>query len=382
MKNNNILYVLGSFFVIGYLLFIAKVPQSYLSFTDFGFADTLSYLAITHENSFSRLRELSSSYPFHHLERWPIHLLTGVLAVLFKVNDLVVYRAITLLFMIICMCLISTINTSSINKLAYFAFIVLNPYAFMISLFAPPMVSDCVFITAIVALVVGLINQKYKYIWLALFFGLISRQTSIMILPIVVGAAYFLPSLRKELPQFLLGSSVLFIAFNLLTKALFGQNPNDLTLNLITGLYSWLKHPDQDSLLIFFGSLGAFLLTLGPLLLFKINRNYLGIAILGVVCIAFQPILSGPVITGGNAARLVAFSIPFIGLFFIDHVKSLALTFLFIGLLALNALHHNYSDLFSGFQKKHYFFILLTTFIISLLIRFNLVLNARKSVRV
>jgi len=382
MKNKNIVYVVGSLFVIGYLLFIAKEPQSYLLFTDFGFSDALSYLAITHENSFSGLRELSSSYPFHHLERWPIHLLTGLLAALFKANDLMVYRAIALLCMVICMWLISTINTSSINKLAYFAFIVLNPYTFMISLFAPPMVSDCIFITAIVALVAGLINQKYKFIWLALFFGLISRQTSIMILPIVVGAAYFLPSLRKELPQFLLGSSILFIAFNLLTRALFGQNSNDLTLNLITGLYSWLKHPDQDSLLIFFGSLGAFLLTLGPLLIFKINRNYLGIAILGIVCIVFQPILSGPVITGGNAARLVAFSMPFIGLFFLDQVKSSVLTFLFIGLSALNTLHHNYSNLFSGYQKKHYFFILLVTFLISLLIRFKLILKAKKSISV
>jgi len=375
--NDNLGYVIGSLLIVGYVFLITREPLLYSSFTNFGFSDTLSYLAIAHANSLEGLRELSSEYPFHHLERWPIHLLTGLLTVVFKANDLMAYRTVALLCMFLCMWLISTINASPINKLVYFAFIVLNPYTFMISLFAPPMVADSIFIVAMVSLVVGLVNQKYKFIWLALFLGLISRQNILMIVPIVIGASLFLPSLRRGLLQFLVGFVIFFVAYKFLTGFLFGDNASPLTLELIAGLYFWFKQRDSDSMFVFLGSLGALLLTLGPLFLFRINRNYWQILVLGVACIVIQPILSGPVITGGNAARLIAFSIPFIGLFFINKVKSELIAYTFIGLLAFNMLHHNYSSLFAGYQKEHYFFILLITFTASLIIRLSQILKAR-----
>ena len=362
-------YFWGCLLLIAYLLIVNSAPQNYSEFINLGFTDTQSYLAIAHTHSFSSLNELTNRYLYHHLERWPAHLFVGFLANFLNLSDLVIYRYLTILCALFSAWLISNINSSTANKLMYFALVVLNPYTFMTTLFAPPMLSDCLYTTSMVALAVGLFQGQYKFIYVSLILGILSRQTSILILPIVLASAYFLPRLRNELLKFLIISFFLLAVFYYLNKYLLGSNPSPMNVAHITGLYTWLLNPDRASFLFLLASIGGFLLTISPLVFLNLNKYFFPIALLGFIIISSQPILAGPSMTGGNAARLIAFSLPLLGLAFIGQSKSAFKSLAFIGLLMLNALHHNYSNVFLIDEKINYLILLIVTTLISLMIK-------------
>jgi len=364
--------------IIGYILLISSMPNFHEHYIERGFLDTKSYLAIAQADSLESLRGLSQLYPYQHLQRWPIHFLVGKYINYFGGNILYVYRILAVIFLGLSAWLISNINTSYHNKLMYFAVIALNPYVFVEIMYAPPMLVDGIFVVSMLALVIGLIEKKYYFLYLALILGIISRQTIIVIIPIMCFSSLFYPEIKKCLIKFLIISLILFFGYKLVTDFIFGASQNGTYLSHITGLYYWLMDPDLLSLIPFIESIFALLLTLSPLLILNININYLPVALLGAGAIIAQPLLGGPLGTGANAARLMALSIPFIGIAFLGGDKNLSTKIIFIILVLINALHHNYTYIYEGYSKNNYAYLLLFTFTISIIMRIYRIYNNSK----
>ena len=355
--------------IIGYILLISSMPNFHEHYIERGFPDTKSYLAIAQADSLESLRGLSQLYPYQHLQRWPIHFLVGKYINLFVGNILCIYRTLVVMLLGLSAWLISNINTSYPNKLMYFAVIALNPYVFVEIMYAPPMLADGIFVVSMLALVIGLIEKKYYFLYLALILGIISRQTIIVIIPIMCFSSLFYPEIKKCLIKFFIISLILFFGYQLVNDFIFGTSQNGIYLSHITGLYYWLMDPDLPSLIPFIESIFALLLTLSPLLILNININYLPIALLGAGAIIAQPLLGGPLGTGANAARLMALSIPFIGIAFLRGGGNLTNSIICIILIMLNALHHHYAYIYEGYTKNNYAYLLAITASISIALK-------------
>jgi hypothetical protein len=335
------IYSIFSFFIIVFLLLSNRMPDLHDINTG-GFIDIYSYIEIAKIKNLNNLIEL---IPYHHLQRWPIHLLVGKLSSVFNINLLDVYRLFIILIMLSMSILIWQFNTNLSNKVIYLSVVILNPYSTRMYLYAPPLIHDYLFIFVLVMFILAIHNEDEKYLWISIFLSLFSRQTAIMLIPILITSSCFIPFLRKILIKFTLIALFLFLFLYVLTKQIFGSDPGSSLLFHVNGLYRWVKNPFVYGTYEFFRSFGFFIITLSPLLLLRFTFKKVPIAFIGFFYIALQPILAGPAFTGSNAARLIAYSLPFIGMLALEKKQTFFTVLLIVFLLLLNSLHHWYSNL-------------------------------------
>ena len=133
----------------------------------------------------------SKKYLSHHLERWPLQLLVGYLSKGLNIDIWTMYRVLVLVLIAITYYVIRSLNCPVNNKMAIFSLILFNPYTFRSFYAVPGMISDCTLYVGLLFVVCGIINKVGFQVFLGVFLSVISRQTSILLIPIFITLYYF-----------------------------------------------------------------------------------------------------------------------------------------------------------------------------------------------
>ena len=309
-----------------------------------GYSDINNYIFIA-DNGFKS--NVNLNIPLHHLERWPIHILIGYLSILLKIEIHYVYILFQCIVLIYTFFLIEYFKTCDIIKLSIFSLILFNPYLFRLYFCVPEMISDSIFLAGSITFIVALLNANNKMNLIGLFLMIISRQTVLLLVPIIL-IMYLkniidIKKLKKNLLIILIG----FLFIKLSTRVIFNVNENNgyILYHLLVGWKNANEFNDYESF-YFIGRFIILLISISPLFLFvnkHIFRKYI-YWILFFFIINAQPLISGPLITSGNIQRLGALGIPFLLPILISNtIKNKNTYKLFILLIILLSFHHRFS---------------------------------------
>ena len=364
-KNDLVIYgIFASFFSLYLSISFHKVEYGNAILMA-SFSDINSYLAIASIESPYELKLLLSQFPYHHLVRWIPHYLVGFFIKLCNASPFEVYRNFLYLLLLFNIFLVYQLKTNILNRICYLGFILFAPYAFISWLYAPAMFADALFYTAMIALSVGLINGEMKYFYLAFFLGALSRQTFFLFIPIYLVYIFF-ESKNKQYPYIFLIYTILLILFILLiNNFLLGEDKNNSNFMILTGLYQWILTPNIQDIGMFFENIGAFLLSISPLMVLKNKFRWDFFKLIYFFILASQPILAGPFLTGGNAARLISLGIPLLAMQVLSSNIKFKEGIFFTVLIMINCLHHNYSFLFVKIDRLDFLNLLIFTTILS-----------------
>ena len=353
------------------LLLISGYTYSYNQAISKGFSDYVSYNLIS-LNGISSYANLNM--PLQHLERWFFYVSLGGISNLTGINVWIIYRLCILLIIGVIFIISLSINSiSSFGKLASFSFIIFNPYLFRLYFASPGAICDAFFVLGILLLSVGMKDKKTWFIFIGVIICCLSRQTGIMVFPIIGIWYYFFKQITKSQVIYLgLIVSLIPIGNRIIVRYLFESNSVNYLTAVAFGMFEFFFFNfNKIQFLDFFGRLLVFLLTLSPLIrMEKFTKQHL-FAIIFFLIIGLQPILSGPAVTGPNIQRLLALGLPLL-LPILWSYKFSRNTFLsFLGLEFLISLHHHFSFL-NYFEISKYWFLgilLIVTFLSFALIR-------------
>jgi len=341
------------------ILTIFCVSSYYFSFHQsllMGFSDFISYNSIS-LNGFSSYNKLE--LPLQHLERWFFYVALGEISNLTGINIWVTYRAfILMLIVLVFLNCFSTNRVSTFSKLASFSFIIFNPYSFRLYLASPGAICDAFFVLGILLLTVGLKDRRTWFIYFGVVICCLSRQTGIMILPIILIYHYFFEKIAKShliYLGFIVGS--ILISNRIIVRYVFDSNSVNYLVAHLLGVFDFfIFNFNKTQLFEFLGRLIVFMLTLSPLIrMVTFTKQHL-FTIIFFLIIGLQPILGGPSITGPNIQRLLALGLPLL-LPILWSYKFSRNTFLsFLGLEFLISLHHHFSFL-NYFEISKYWFL-------------------------
>jgi hypothetical protein len=312
--------------------------------------------------------------PLQHLERWFFYVSLGGISNLTGINIWIIYRLCILLIIGVIFIISLSINSiSSFGKLASFSFIIFNPYLFRLYFASPGAICDAFFVLGILLLSVGMNYKKTWFIFIGVIICCVSRQTGIMVFPIIGIWYYFFKQITKSQVIYLgLIVSLIPIGNRIIVRYLFESNAVNYLTAVAFGMFEFFFFNFKKiQFLDFFGRLLVFLLTLSPLIrMEKFTKQHL-FAIIFFLIIGLQPILSGPAVTGPNIQRLLALGVPLL-LPILWSYKFTRSTFLsFLGLEFLISLHHHFSFL-NYFEISKYWFLvilLIAMFLSFILIR-------------
>jgi len=324
-----------------------------------GFSDIETYYFVA-QNGFAD--NAAASFPQHHLERWGINVVIGYIATTLNLDLWTIYKSGVILCLLMSIILIQSLNWNYIQKIAAVILIIYNPYSFRLYYAAPGMISDCLFYTSILALVVGLLNRSNLFIILAITIASIARQTSLILIPILI-LLHIYNHISLKL-VFILSIEIIgiFVVNKLLTQHLFGESESSYFVQHAFGLFFWIKNSFLQGSIVepkvvfdFFARYLFFLVGLIPLVL-VIGKKYLyySVFILSFFILHIQPLAGGPVLTSGNIQRLSAYGIPFLlPLLIAGNCKKRYLIFSVV--FVIMSLHHNYSILYYTSGKFYIF---------------------------
>jgi hypothetical protein len=361
-------------FLIGSILFIFFTSNYFFSYQQslmMGFADFASYNSI----SLNGLKSYNNlDLPLQHLERWFFYVSLGEISQLIGVNIWVIYRLCILLIIgLMLMIFFKIKKVSTFSKVASFSFLIFNPYLFRLFLASPGAICDAFFVLGILLLSVGLKDKKTLFLYSGVVICCLSRQTAIMIFPVIGIYYYFFKQIAKSHVIYLgLVVGSILISNRIIVRYFFDSNSvNYLAAHLLGVFDFFIFNFNKTQLFEFLGRLIVFMLTLSPLIrMVTFTKQHL-FAILFFLIIGLQPILGGPAITGPNIQRLLALGLPLL-LPILWYYKFTRNTFLsFIGLEFLISLHHHFSFL-NYFELSKYWFLgilLIVTFLSFVLIR-------------
>ena len=282
-----------------------------------GFSDVETYYFIAQNGFFDNA---IANYPQHHLERWGINVVIGYIATTLYLDLWNVYKAGVILCMLMSALLIQSLNWSDIQKITALVLIIYNPYSFRLYYAVPGMISDCLFYTSILALVVGILNRNNLLIILAITISAIARQTSLIIIPILILLHIFNHISLKLALILSIEISIIFVVNKYITQHLYGESTGGYFVQHAFGLYFWIKECYSSGTIVepkvvfyFFARYLIFLIGLIPLVL-VIGKKYwyYSVFILSFFILHVQPFAGGPLLTSGNIQRLSAYGIPFL----------------------------------------------------------------------
>ena len=209
-KNDLVIYgIFTSFFSLYLSISFHKVEYGNAILMA-SFSDINSYLAIASIESPYELKLLLSQFPYHHLVRWIPHYLVGFFIKLCNASPFEVYRNFLYLLLLFNIFLVYQLKTNILNRICYLGFILFAPYAFISWLYAPAMIADALFYTAVITLTIGLVNGEMKYLYLAIFIGAFSRQTVVLFIPVYL-VYVFCQSKTKQYSIKFIGYATLLI---------------------------------------------------------------------------------------------------------------------------------------------------------------------------
>lgn len=232
--------------------------------------------------------------------------------------------------------------------------LVLNPYFFRYYWIVPGMLPDVAFMCFSTWLAGFAIRKKSIPMLLCFAGALMSRQTAVFLLPALL---FWVWCDRTSYRSFFLRAAALVFTFafvylgiNYLVSS-FSEPDNNV--GILFSLLSYIQG-QEASLFAILELLARVIvplsLPLGLFLFFSLLKRpdkFSIFLILGVLGVAAQPILGGPIVTGKNAGRLASLGLPWM----ILAISTVGITFprgrskaiLFLGFLALASLHHLYS---------------------------------------
>lgn len=310
----------GSALIAIAVFLLSAYSYSYTEAITKGYSDIEAYIAIAKVADIEQMHSLSSKYLWHHLERWPINLLLGVLAKNLDLELWSVYRSAVLICMAVTAFVIQRLRCDVPRKLAFFMLVLFNPYTFRIYYGVPGMMADCLFYTAIVGISVGMFNRNSMMIGLFVILASLSRQTSILLVPVLlIYCIHERVGILKTL--LILGCLAISFLLNQASAKLIFQPFQSAYLMMHTlGIFFWIKNsPHWLELFDFLGRYSLMWLTLFPSLVL-VGRNVKTslVYLLFFVILQVQPLLAGPVITGSNIDRLAIYGLPFLCLIFLN----------------------------------------------------------------
>ena len=364
-KNDLVIYSIFAIFFSLYLSISFHKVESGNAILMASFFDMNSYLAIASIESPYELKLLLSQFPYYHLERWIPHYVVGFFIKLCNASPFEVYRNFLYLLLLFNIFLVYQIRTKVLNRICYLGFILLAPYTFISWLYAPAMFADALFFTAVIALSVGLINGEMKYFYLAFFLGAISRQTFVLFIPIYLVYVFCESKNKKYSYKFFLYALLLILSILLVNNFLLGEDKYNSNFKILTGLYYWILTPNFQNIGMVTENIGAFLLSICPLMILKSKFRWDYLKLIYFFILASQPILAGPFITGGNAARLISLGIPLLAMQVLSTNIKVKECIFFLVLIMINCLHHNYSFLFVKIDRLDFLNLLILTAMLS-----------------
>jgi len=326
----------------------------------------VAFLGYTDINSYYKIatdKFSSGNYPGHHLERWFFHVLAGILSDLLHVDVWKIYQVMVLLCILSVTWIIFHIKCMFENKVAILVFILFSTYTFRIYWAFPGMISDAIFYTATVGVVVGLMNGNNKLLISSIVFAVLTKQTVVFFIPAFIVMSILNVISHKKAVGYSILVAVFYLLIHLSTKFLFNvESNNHNMLNAVFGIFFWFGNPfSWNEAVDFFGRYLLFILCLLPVILFLTGNNtdYKKLApyFFAFLIVQMQPILAGPVVTGGNIQRLASFAIPFLIPLMMQPIKREKL-FLFIILVSIISMHHHFSIL-SNFDSARNVFLFL-----------------------
>jgi len=308
-------------------------------------------------------------YPSHHLERWPIHLAVGSISNFFSLNVWKVYRISIIILGLISFFAIKSLKTTDLNKIAIFSLIIFNPYSFRLFYAAPGMISDLGIYVAFLIIICGILNKSNTQIIGGIFLSVISRQTSIMLVPILILLTYFDYISYKNCIKYIFLIIVGFILIKIITANQYGPMDTGYFLKHAMGLINWIIYNFSfKDIFPFVGRYILFLLTLsGFLLIFPTNKVHVSYLFLSLFFfIHLQPIMAGPgPYMSGNMQRLCALGIPFlIPLITNSKVNKRLINYFIISNIVVSFHHHSSLIYYINYGKIIFLFLILASSVV------------------
>ena len=355
------------------LCIVVAVTNRYENPADPTFAgpgDSYAYLTLALSAPGLPQRVPADPLPYHHAQRLVIPYLLGAIHSvvpipihrLFLAAAVLIELAILLLFAR----MLNSAGVTGPQAAIALALLALNPWAFRPYLTYPEMVTDLGFVLGLAIVLRGLLTGGPATVLVGQFVASVSRQTGLLIVPMVMWWLWHdrkrwsrvAPSGRLTLALAVAAlAGGVYTGTGYLAASFAGVDVNAVH---IVGVVEWVATEFDLGVLAAFlaRAMASPLLPLAFLLGIARRCQTLGsdagvvpLLLFATVCIAAQPLLGGPAITGGNGPRLVTLGL-------LPLCLALAITFRDAGvfldangfrrlpwvvaLLTLGSLHHFY----------------------------------------
>ena len=325
-----------------------------------GFMDIKSYLKIY---SILTNSDLKINIPYYHLERWPVHFVIRFINEKVGIsNHYYSYLIISILVLLHISKLIDKIKTDIYSKIAILSLILFNPYLMRMYICNPLLICDLLFIYSTILLTIGIECQNNKYILISSIIATITRQTSILLIPILI--IFYIQKRIKFKIVFI--NIIIILGWQFINKIYLQKyiESNYNYLQLIS--IGWKISSNSFEFYInFFIRLFVYFGTIiGIWLIDTKNKIYYSSLIIFLI-ILIQPLLYGPNVTGNNIERLAALGTAFL-IPIIIHRRIDDNIFILFNLIV--SFHHHFSVLNNIIYNKYIFSIILFVMIITVLI--------------
>ena len=351
---------------------LTAYPFTYDQAITRGFSDVIDYITVANSPTIASLADLSLTHAMHRLERWPLHFFMGAISRQIGIDVWDLERIFVILAMGVTLFLVNSLRAGLWQKLALFALLILSPYTFRQYYAVPGMLSDCLFYVAIIGFAVGMWSARWRLILISLCCACFVRQTSILLLPILVIYCFAEKmDLKKSFvaTSFGLGS---FLLSKLAGYLVFTSVPGGYVAMHTLGIFFWIQQsPQWIDLIDFLGRYSLMLMSLSPILLLTnrlSRRDWMYVAFF--FFLHTQPLLAGPSVSGSNVDRLAIYGLPFLALLLIEGSNQAKLVCIFIALVFVESLLPNFSILHEMAYPRIFFVsVVLLASLISLWIR-------------
>jgi hypothetical protein len=283
-------------------------------------SDSHSYRVIA--DAFPGLPGEGAQLDFHHAQRFTIPWLVGGLSQLTPLSGDDTFRlaaiALALATILLTARLLRRAAVSDSSAAALLVLFIFNAYAFRFDLAFPWYVNDQAFVLGLVIVMLGLSEIGAGTLLAGLALAAISRQTALLLLPSLLAWLALEGGCTSRRKRIGLGLASVAIACGIyvITARVAGgfAGPNT-NFDKITAIGGWLAHDFSAAALAEFGArlLLPFvpLLAIGAALALRPGDSRIKtdarfwILLSFTFAVAAQPTLGGPVVTDGNAQRLV-----------------------------------------------------------------------------
>jgi hypothetical protein len=326
----------GHYFFALVLLFSLFATNRYgdQQLIDFAGWDSHAYIEIA--QAAPHLPSADLRIAFHHAQRAAIPYLIGLCSLLTHLSVQACFRGVLILLILAIVSqftsLLSELSLPRNAKNILLLFFVFTPYTFRYYIAIPYMLTDLSFQLGLVIVVLGLFKQRPWFILLGFLWASLSRQTALLVIPLVLVWVYLVWPEAKPLgsKQRKALFSIAIVTIGILVykasgalAALYAQP--DINAHHLAGLLDWATTSFDPRLMAIFLArvLVPFVIPVCFILglLFGCSpKNQAGpekkkifLLLGGAMLVCSQPILGGPMITGNSQTRLGTLAIvPFL----------------------------------------------------------------------